>query len=232
MPLAIGAAFALRRTGVRNFWWYLLGPGVLSWWALYLSGLHPAFALIPIVPFMPHASRDKGLFVDAVPQMHDTLTNFERWWQPPVQVILLLFGLVNAGVPLHGFEEGTWAVPVAVLMGRPIGVLAAAGLAVAAGLHLPQHLRWPDVAVMGCLTSIGLVMALFFAAAAMPTGPLLDELKMGALLTAAGALVASAPRDGCTSGGSRECEQTTPPPPNTFSPRVYNRGGVFLIKKG
>jgi Na+:H+ antiporter, NhaA family len=192
MPLAIGGAFALRRTGVRNFWWYLLGPGVLSWWALYLSGLHPAFALIPIVPFMPHASRDEGLFVDAVPQMHDTLTNFERWWEPLVQVILLLFGLVNAGVPLHGLEEGTWAVPVAVLVGRPIGVLAAAALAVAAGLHLPQHFRWPDVAVIGCITSIGLVMALFFATAAMPTGPLLEELKTGGLLTAAGAPVALA----------------------------------------
>jgi Na+:H+ antiporter, NhaA family len=190
MPLAIGAAFALRRAGVKNFWWYLLGPGVLSWWALYLSGLHPALALMPIVPFMPHASRDKGLFADAVPQMHDTLTNFERWWQRPVQGILLMFGLVNAGIPLHGFEEGTWAVPVAVLIGRPIGVLAAAGLAVAAGLHLPQHLRWSDVAVIGCITSIGLVMALFFAAAAMPIGPLLEELKTGGLLTTMGALVA------------------------------------------
>lgn len=190
MVPAIGAAFVLRRTGVRNFWWYLLGPGVLSWGAFYFSGLHPALALLPVVPFMPHAARDKGLFVDAAPQMHDTLTNFERWWQPPVQGILLLFGLVNAGVPLHGFEEGTWAVPVAVLVGRPIGVLAASGLAVAAGLHLPTHLRWSDVTVIGCLASTGLVMALFFASAAMPVGPLLTELKTGGLLTAAGALVA------------------------------------------
>jgi NhaA family Na+:H+ antiporter len=190
MALALGAAFALRRTGTKSFWWYLLGPGVLSWWALHLSGLNPALAIMPIIPFMPHASRDKGLFVDAVPQMHDTLTNFERFWQPPVQGVLLLFGLVNAGVPLHGFEEGTWAVPVAVLIGRPIGVLAAAGVAVVAGLHLPQHLRWSDIVVIGCIASIGLVMALFFAAAAMPTGPLLQELKTGALLTAAGAIVA------------------------------------------
>lgn len=191
MVLAIGAAVALRRTGVKNFWWYLLGPGVLSWFALYLGGLHPALALMPIVPFMPHASQDKGLFVDAVPQMHDTLTSFERWWQPPVQVILLLFGLVNAGVQLHGLEVGIWAVPVAMLIGRPIGVISAARLAVAAGLHLPPHLRWSDVAVIGCLSSIGLVMALFFTGAAMPgTGALPNELKTGALLTAAGALVA------------------------------------------
>ena len=190
MALALATAFVLRRTRVTSFWWYLLGPGVLSWWALYLSGVQPALALMPIIPFMPHRHRDVGLFVDAAPQTHDTLTLFERWWARPVEGILLLFGLVNAGVPLHGFEEGSWAVPVAALVGRPIGILLASALAVGAGLHLPQHLRWPDIAVIGCISSIGLVMALFFASATMATGPLLEELKAGALLTAVGAVVA------------------------------------------
>jgi len=190
MALALGTAFALRRARVTSFWWYLLGPGVLSWWALYLSGVHPALALMPIIPFMPHAQRDVGLFVDAAPQAHDTLTMFERWWGRPVEGILFLFGLVNAGVPMHGFEVGAWAVPVAVIIGRPIGVLVASALAVGAGLHLPKHLRWPDIAVMGCISSIGLVMALFFASATFATGPLLQELKAGSLLTAFGAVVA------------------------------------------
>jgi NhaA family Na+:H+ antiporter len=190
MALAIGSAIALRRSGVRSFWWYLLGPGVLSWWALFLGGIQPAIALMPIMPFMPHATRDTGLFVEPTPQAHDTLTNFERGWGPPVQGILLLFGLVNAGVSLHGLEQGIWAVPVAVLIGRPIGVIGATWLAVVAGLHLPRNVHWPDVAVIGCISSIGLVMALFFVAAAMPIGPLQDELKVGALLTTAGAIVA------------------------------------------
>lgn len=190
MALALAAAFALRWMRATSFWWYLLGPGVLSWWALYLSGVHPALALMPIIPFMPHRQRDVGLFVDTGPQIHDTLTMFERWWERPVDGILLLFGLVNAGVPLHGFEEGAWAVPVAALVGRPIGILIASTLAVVAGLPLPKHLRWPDIVVIGCISSIGLVMALFFASATMATGPLLEELKAGALLTAVGAGVA------------------------------------------
>lgn len=190
MALALATAFVLRRTRVTSFWWYLLGPGVLSWWALYLSGVHPALALMPVIPFMPHAPADVGLFVEPAPQTHDTLTMFERWWARPVEVILLLFGLVNAGVPMHGFEEGSWAVPVATLVGRPIGILVASALAVGAGFHLPKHLRWPDIAVIGCISSIGLVMALFFASASIATGPLLQELKAGALLTAVGAVVA------------------------------------------
>jgi NhaA family Na+:H+ antiporter len=141
---------------------------------------------------MPHAARDTGLFVEPAPRAHDTLTSFERWWALPVQLVLLLLGLINAGVPLHGLEGGMWAVPVAILIGRPIGVIAAAALGLGAGLHLPRNVRWSDIAVIGCISSIGLTMALFFAAAAMSTGPLQLELKTGALMTAAGAIVAVA----------------------------------------
>ena len=52
----------------------------------------------------------------------DALSRFDRWWAPPVQAVLFLFGVVNAGVPLHGLEAGMWALPVATIIGRPIGV--------------------------------------------------------------------------------------------------------------
>jgi NhaA family Na+:H+ antiporter len=185
MALAIGSAAALRRGGAKNFWLYLIGPGTLSWWALFLSGVHPALALVPIVPFFPHGRRDRGLLVEPAPQAHDTLTLFERWWRLPVEVVLLMFGLVNAGVPLHGLEIGMWTIPVAAL-GRPFGIVAAAGLAIAAGLHLPHRVGWRELVVVGCVASIGLVFALFFATAVMAPGPVLLEMKMGALVTIAG----------------------------------------------
>jgi NhaA family Na+:H+ antiporter len=185
MAVAIASAAALRRSGVKNFWLYLIGPGMLSWWALFLGGVHPALALVPIVPFFPHGRHDRGLMVEPAPQAHDTLTLFERWWRLPVEGVLLLFGLVNAGVPLHGLESGMWAISIAAL-GRPIGIVAAAGLAIAAGLHLPHRVGWREVVVVGCMASIGLVFTLFFATAVMPLGPLLLEMKMGALMTIAG----------------------------------------------
>ena len=186
MAAAIGAAAALRRNGVKNFWLYLLGPGALSWAALFVGGVHPALALVPIVPFFPHGLRDRGLMVDPAPQAHDTLTLFERFWRFPVEGVLLMFGLVNAGVPLHGLEVGLWAIPLAAL-GRPIGIVAAAGVAIAAGLHLPHRVGWRELLVVGCAASVGLVFALFFAAAVMPLGTLLLQMKLGALVTIAGA---------------------------------------------
>ena len=192
MAVAIAGAAALRyRWGVKSFWLYLIGPGIVSWWALFLGGVHPALALVPIVPFFPHGRHDRGLMVEPAPQAHDTLTMFERWWQLPVEGVLLLFGLVNAGVPLHGLEEGMWAIPSAAL-GRPVGIVVAAGVAIAAGLHLPLRVGWRELVVVGCTATIGLVFALFFATAVMPLGILLLELKMGALVTIAGGALAFA----------------------------------------
>ena len=57
-----------------------------------------------MMPFLPHAPRDPGFFVDPKPDAKDTLNKFEWWWRYPAQVALFLFGLVNAGVPM-----GAWS---------------------------------------------------------------------------------------------------------------------------
>ena len=64
MLAALGLAAALRLAGVRSFWPYVAGAGAFSWFALFFGGFHPAFALLPILPFLPHARRDPGFFVD------------------------------------------------------------------------------------------------------------------------------------------------------------------------
>ena len=63
---------------------------------MYLGGFHPALALVPIVPFMPHATRDIGLFDPRERLRWDTLNRFEHWWAIPVQLLLLFFGLSTA----------------------------------------------------------------------------------------------------------------------------------------
>jgi NhaA family Na+:H+ antiporter len=187
---ALGLAVALRRWRVKSFWPYLVGPGVLSWSAFYWSGVHPALALVPIMPFLPHAARDPGFFVDASPTATDTLSQFERWWKYPAQVALFFFGLVNAGVPLRALEAGTWGLPIAVLLGKPIGVIVGAAIATAAGLHLPSHVGWRELIVGGLIAAIGFSVGLFFCAALLPPGQILLEMRMGALLTLAAAPIA------------------------------------------
>lgn len=188
--VAMTIASGLRRAKVRSFWPYLLSAGSLSWFALYWSGLHPALALVPVMPFLPHAARDPGFFVDAQPGDKDTLSRFEVFWRYPAQIALFFFGLVNAGVPFGALEEGTWALPLAVVAGKPIGLLLAAGLAVLAGLHLPRQLGWKDLIVIGFVAAMGFSVGLFFCAAIFPPGQLRSEMSMGVLLTLTGGLFA------------------------------------------
>jgi NhaA family Na+:H+ antiporter len=189
MASALTVAVALRRMRVRSFWPYIAVAGSLSWTALFIGGLHPALALVPVVALMPHAARDPGLFVEAPAGARDTLSEFEHAWKAPVQVVLFFFGLVNAGVPIRTFGAGTWAVLVSILAGKPIGIGIAVALALAAGLRLPARFGWRDLIVVGCAAGIGFTVALFFATAAFPPGPLLDQTKLGALLSVSGALV-------------------------------------------
>ena len=180
---AIAVAWLLKRRRVKNFWAYVLIPGGLSWAALYLGGIHPALALVPVVPFMPHAKRDLGIYSSAERHLGDTMNQFQNWWHVPVQVILLLFGLTNAGVALSSVGAGTWMVLTSLVVGKPLGIVLFTMLGVSLGLRAPGGLRLWDTTLLGITAGIGFTVALFFATAAFPVGELLDQVKMGALLS-------------------------------------------------
>jgi NhaA family Na+:H+ antiporter len=185
--LAVGLAAIMRRRKVTAFWPYLAICGTASWLAFFWAGVHPALALVPIVPFLPHRARRLDVFAD--PPDDGPVHHAEHEWTEVVQVVLFLFGLVNAGVLLTGHDTGTWAILTAALVGRPLGILAAVGLALSAGLHLPRRLGWRELIVVACATSSGFTFALFFASGVLPVGAVLQQIKLGALATAAGALL-------------------------------------------
>ena len=87
---------------------------------------------------------------------------------------------------MRTLEQGTWALPIAVLVGKPAGILLGAGVAVLAGLRLPHHVSWRDLIVIGCGAAIGFSVGLFFCAALIPPGQIRSEISMGVLLTMAG----------------------------------------------
>jgi Na+:H+ antiporter, NhaA family len=192
MAAAIALAAWLRHRGMRSFWPYVIGPGALSWAALYLGGFHPALALVPVVPLMPHSARDLGLFEPLEAQRDDTLDRFEHWWAQPVQLVLLLFGFANAGVPFERVGPGTYYVLAALLLGKPIGVVLLSNAARLLGAASADGLRTRDLIVVGVCASVGFTVSLFFATAAFPDGMVLAETKMGALLSLSAAPLALA----------------------------------------
>jgi NhaA family Na+:H+ antiporter len=186
MVVAVFIAAVLHRSRVRSFWPYLLVCAPMSWWALRASGLTPALALVPIVPFLTHAHRSALLFEDRPHSAHDSRTHFEHVMHYPMHAVLFLFGLVNAGVLLQGYGTGTWALVAAALVGKPLGLLAGTAAGLLLGLHLPRGLHWKDLAVVALATCGGFAFALFAATAAYPMGPVLSELKLGAIVSGLG----------------------------------------------
>ncbi len=183
MVLAVGVARWLKARRVGSFWAYTLIPGALSWAALFFGGFHPALAMVPVLPFMPHAERDRGVFEPSEHLLPDTMNRFEHWWRIPVHIILFFFGLANAGVAFSSFGSGSWIVFGSLLVGKPVGILLLMFVGLRLGLRAPGGLSYAHAIVLGLLAAVGFTVSLFFSTAAFEAGPLQDEVKMGALLS-------------------------------------------------
>ena len=188
VALAMLIAETMRRKRVRSFWPYMLIAGPIAWFGLHFTGVHAALALVPVVPFMPHAARDLGRFAEMEAGRHDTMNEFEHYFKPLVDVGLFAFGLANAGVHLAGGALGaspTWIIFIALLAGKTLGIYLFSQLGSLFGLSLPAHMKMSQQLVVGCLAGIGFTVALFVtdvSTKGMPT-EVADMLKLGALMS-------------------------------------------------
>lgn len=197
VALAMVAGWAMRRYGVRNYWVYLAVPGVLSWAGLYLAHVHPALALVPVVPFIPNRGLDDGMFAERAHDAHyrDPLNRFEHAFKGPVDFGLFAFGLANAGVVFDTVGEASWAVLIALLVGKTVGIFGASYGAHVMGFPLPKGMNATSLALAGLTAGLGLTVALFVSGVAFTDPVLVGSAKMGALFSAvAGPMVLMAAR--------------------------------------
>jgi NhaA family Na+:H+ antiporter len=83
----------------------------------------------------------------------------------------------------------TAAVGLALVLGKPIGIVAAVSLVVRCGwARLPEGSSWRALWACGCLSGIGFTMSLFVASLGLE-GELLGEAKGGVLLGSAASLL-------------------------------------------
>lgn len=89
-------------------------------------------------------------------------------------LVLPLFALANAGVAmsfdvLQGHESLMLAIIGGLVIGKPLGIVAASALAVRAGFAVkPEEYSWTQLAGAGALAGIGFTMSLFIAGQAFP----------------------------------------------------------------
>ncbi len=161
--------------------------GALLWLAVLKSGAHATLAGVLVAMFLP------------VRHAHELGRRIEHRLAPWVAFgVLPLFAFANAGVPLVGEEALQWRHPVplgialGLLVGKPLGVLLGAWLAVRlAGAHLPTGANWRMLAGVGMLAGIGFTMSLFIQGLAFENDLArggADKLAVLASSLAAGAL--------------------------------------------
>lgn len=183
------AAYLARRLQVRSYWPYLLGGGILSWVGLYRAHLHPALALVFIVPFLPPQQREaKQLFVDD-PRDRSAIAQFVGEWKVVVDFGLFMFGLANAGVVFAEMAPVTFLVLGALVVGKTAGVFCGGCLGEWLGYPLPARMGKRELLVTGMVSAIGFTVALFVAGEAFVEPRIQGAAKMGAALSVGAAFL-------------------------------------------
>ncbi len=167
----------LRRAGVTSLWPYLL-VGALVWLATLHGGVHATIAgvvLALLTPADPVAGRR-------------VLAELLRV-AGPVSAFLAVpvFALANAGVPLglsalSGAAQAplTWAVLVALLVGKLLGVGGAIAVTVGCKLgRLPVGIRPGHVLGLGWIAGLGFTVALFVTELAYTDTAMVEHAKIG-----------------------------------------------------
>lgn len=186
VAFAVAIAWTLKRQGVKSYWLYLIFAGTASWCGLFFAHLHPALALVPVVPLMPHANKDEGLFAEmsSGKTYTDTLNRFEHAFKRPVDLGLLAFGLANAGVRMSTMGNATYGVLLALVAGKTVGISGMSLLGQRLGFPLPEGMNVRTLVLAAMTAALGLTVALFVAGVAFTDPGLQGAAKMGALASA------------------------------------------------
>jgi NhaA family Na+:H+ antiporter len=107
--------------------------------------------------------------------------------------VVPLFALANAGIRLNGdlvrdsvTSPVSLGVVLALMVGKPAGIMLASAIAVRLGLAgLPDGVRWPQVLGASMLAGIGFTVSIFIAGLAFSDASLVDEAKVGILAASA-----------------------------------------------
>jgi NhaA family Na+:H+ antiporter len=177
---AAGVLAILNRAGVTRLAPYLL-IGLSIWLCVLKSGVHATLAGVVVAAAIPLA---KG-----GPQGTSLLERLEEQLHPWIALAILpLFAFANAGVSLAGVTLAKLLAPVplgivaGLVIGKPLGILAASWLALAGGLaQKPTGATWQQLLGVGMLGGVGFTMSLFIGTLAFPDPAHAAQLRLGVL---------------------------------------------------
>ena len=213
--LVVVVVGVVRRLGVTAIGVYVI-LGVVLWWALHDAGVHPTLAgvlmglLAPTQPFISQDLIDEDELADVSSVEHAVETvrlakssvSVVEWLEHRLHrwtsfVIVPVFAIANAGIEISGSSlrdavgmRLVWGVGLGLLIGKPVGILAATYCVVRSGAGaLPDGTTWRDLTAAAMVAGVGFTVSLFVSELAFEK-PVSDHAKVAVLAAsiAAGAV--------------------------------------------
>ena len=210
--VAVGALVLMRLARSLHVWstpFYVV-VGIVVWYATLESGVHATIAgvilglMTPAKPLitMKHAAKEIGTLSEKSSHRDMAMAAFlmsevrpqteilEHHLHPvSAYLVIPLFALANAGIDITGESLGdagtsnlAWGVFLGLVVGKPLGVVAATWIATRFGFALPMGVRWPEFIGMGMAAGIGFTVSIFVTNLAFDSAPDLSDIaKTGVL---------------------------------------------------
>jgi NhaA family Na+:H+ antiporter len=150
----------LNRLNVFSLWAYLI-PGILLWYFLYRSGVHPTLSGVLLafaIPFRKNLVKQPSSFLQHV--LHKPVSFF----------IIPLFALANTAIHLPSawkteiFSSNSLGISLGLFLGKPLGITGFSALGIVLGIaKLPEGMNAKKLIGLGLLAGIGFTMSIFIS---------------------------------------------------------------------
>ena len=193
---AILLILALKKMNVNSIFIYIL-CGILLWYGLYRTGVHPTLAGVMLGLLTPSKEKSDSDLEDIDDGSISYIEYLEAKLHPYSSLLIVpIFAMANTGVVIteESLSAATssviaWGIFVGLVIGKPLGVLfAALGAAKAQIAQLPEDASIGKLAATGSAAGIGFTVALFIADLAFEN----QELQNIAVVAVIAASVVSA----------------------------------------
>jgi Na+:H+ antiporter, NhaA family len=162
--------------------WIYLPAGILLWYFLYRSGVHPTLSGVLLafaIPFQKRGNQEPSVVL-------------QRALHKPVNFLIIpLFALANTAIHLPSswkseiFSSNSLGIELGLLLGKPIGIVGFTLLATSLGIaKLPEGINLRKLIGMGMLAGIGFTMSIFISNLAFSDIPDLIQSSKVAVLVA------------------------------------------------
>ena len=190
---AIGviAIMVFQKIGVQRTVFYVM-LGVVLWYCLYKSGVHPTLAGVLLGLMTPNSPKENPGLVD----VDDHSVSIIEWLENKLHpwssyLIVPLFAFVNTGVEISNSSISAaidspiaWGIFFGLVIGKPLGVLTTTFAARKVRLgEYPEHAKNVDLLATGSAAGIGFTVAIFIANLAF-SNPETQDLAIFAVIVA------------------------------------------------